>query len=94
MDLMSNHLKLESFDRQLTDAFKVLDKEGSGFVAVSDHRHILTSIGEKLEHDEFDEWIKLMLDLMAGLCMRILLLVWFPNDFYDFVQALNSIFKE
>ncbi|KAK9724495.1 hypothetical protein RND81_05G076900 [Saponaria officinalis] len=58
MDLMSNHLKPEPFDRQLRDAFKVLDKEGSGFVAVSDLRHILTSIGEKLEHDEFDEWIR------------------------------------
>ncbi|KAK9672754.1 hypothetical protein RND81_12G122000 [Saponaria officinalis] len=58
MDLISKHLKPEPFDRQLRDAFKVLDKEGSGFVAVSDLRHILTSIGEKLEPAEFDEWIR------------------------------------
>ncbi|KAG2319982.1 hypothetical protein Bca52824_013195 [Brassica carinata] len=58
LDLMAKHLKTEPFDRQLRDAFKVLDKEGSGFVAVADLRHILTSIGEKLEGNEFDEWIK------------------------------------
>ncbi|CAO2821044.1 unnamed protein product [Amaranthus hypochondriacus] len=58
LDLMSKYLKPEPFDRQLRDAFKVLDKEGTGFVAVSDLRHILTSIGEKLEHAEFDEWIR------------------------------------
>ncbi|KAG2268127.1 hypothetical protein HID58_064703 [Brassica napus] len=58
LDLMAKHLKTEPFDRQLRDAFKVLDKEGAGFVAVADLRHILTSIGEKLEPNEFDEWIK------------------------------------
>ncbi|KAL0400872.1 UNVERIFIED_CONTAM: putative calcium-binding protein CML13 [Sesamum latifolium] len=55
LDLMAKHLKPEPFDRQLRDAFKVLDKDGTGFVVVSDLRHILTSIGEKLEPAEFDE---------------------------------------
>ncbi|KAL0371592.1 UNVERIFIED_CONTAM: 40S ribosomal protein S13 [Sesamum calycinum] len=55
---MAKHLKPEPFDRQLRDAFKVLDKDGTGFVVVSDLRHILTSIGEKLEPAEFDEWIR------------------------------------
>ncbi|GFP91034.1 probable calcium-binding protein cml14 [Phtheirospermum japonicum] len=54
---MSKHLKPEPFDRQLRDAFKLLDKEGTGYVIVSNLRHILTSIGEKLELAEFDEWI-------------------------------------
>ncbi|XP_047316135.1 probable calcium-binding protein CML13 [Impatiens glandulifera] len=58
LELMSKHLKPEPFDRQLRDAFKVLDKEGSGFVVVSDLRHILTNIGEKLDPAEFDEWIR------------------------------------
>ncbi|GAA0171496.1 hypothetical protein Leryth_008389 [Lithospermum erythrorhizon] len=57
-DLMAKHLKLEPFDQKLRDAFKVLDKDGNGFVVVSDLRHILTSIGEKLEPAEFDEWIR------------------------------------
>ncbi|KAM7491726.1 hypothetical protein LguiA_034647 [Lonicera macranthoides] len=58
MDLMGKHLKPEPFDRQLREAFRVIDKDGTGFVAVGDLRHILTSIGEKLEPAEFDEWIK------------------------------------
>ncbi|KAF6152544.1 hypothetical protein GIB67_012991 [Kingdonia uniflora] len=58
LDLMSKHMKPEPFDRQLRDAFKVLDKDLTGFVMVSDLRHILTSIGEKLDPAEFDEWIR------------------------------------
>ncbi|XP_022923443.1 probable calcium-binding protein CML13 [Cucurbita pepo subsp. pepo] len=58
LEIMSKHMKHEPFDRQLRDAFKVLDKENTGYVLVSELRHILTSIGEKLEPSEFDEWIR------------------------------------
>lgn len=58
LDLMGNHMKVEPFDRQLRDAFKVIDKESTGHVSVTELRHILTSIGEKLDASEFDEWIK------------------------------------
>ncbi|GAB2222096.1 hypothetical protein Droror1_Dr00013295 [Drosera rotundifolia] len=58
MDLMAKYLKPEPFDKQLRDAFRVLDKEGTGFVVVGDLRHVLTSIGERLEPEEFDEWIR------------------------------------
>ncbi|XP_010255621.1 PREDICTED: probable calcium-binding protein CML13 [Nelumbo nucifera] len=58
LELMSKHMKPEPFDRQLRDAFKVLDKDSTGYVAVSELRHILTSIGEKLDPSEFDEWIR------------------------------------
>ncbi|KAK1415355.1 hypothetical protein QVD17_31136 [Tagetes erecta] len=57
-ELMGKHLKPEPFDRQLRDAFKVIDKDGTGYVVVADLKHILTSIGEKLEPAEFDEWIR------------------------------------
>ncbi|TKY55383.1 Calcium-binding protein CML13 [Spatholobus suberectus] len=58
LDLMGKHMKVEPFDRQLRDAFKVLDKESTGLVSVTELRHILTNIGEKLDPSEFDEWIK------------------------------------
>jgi len=58
LDLMKKHLNPEPFDRQLRDAFRVLDKEGTGTVSVKELRHVLTSIGEKLEPAEFDEWIR------------------------------------
>ncbi|KAI8534679.1 hypothetical protein RHMOL_Rhmol10G0109000 [Rhododendron molle] len=52
------HLRSKPFDLQLRDAFKVLDKEGSGCVVVSDLKHILTSAGDKLDEEAFDEWIR------------------------------------
>ncbi|XP_043699086.1 probable calcium-binding protein CML13 [Telopea speciosissima] len=58
LELMKKHMKLEPFDCQLRDAFKVIDKESTGYVSVSELRHILTSIGEKLDAAEFDEWIR------------------------------------
>ncbi|TYJ19674.1 hypothetical protein E1A91_A09G207500v1 [Gossypium mustelinum] len=58
LGLMEKHLKIESFEQQLRDAFKVLNKEATGFVLVSNLKHILTSVGEKLEPTEFDDWIK------------------------------------
>ncbi|KAJ4951328.1 hypothetical protein NE237_028160 [Protea cynaroides] len=58
LDLMKKHMKPEPFDRQLRDAFNVLDKESTGYVSVSELRHVLTSIGEKLDPAEFDEWIR------------------------------------
>ncbi|EXC30895.1 putative calcium-binding protein CML13 [Morus notabilis] len=39
LDLMAKHMKPESFDRQLRDAFKVLDKDATGFVSVAELRH-------------------------------------------------------
>ncbi|XP_051200736.1 uncharacterized protein [Lolium perenne] len=58
LELMRAHLRPEPFDRPLRDAFRVLDKDASGTVSVADLRHVLTSIGEKLEPHEFDEWIR------------------------------------
>lgn len=58
LDLMAKHMKSEPFDQQLRGAFKVIDKDSTGSVSVSDLRHILTTIGEKLEPSEFDEWIR------------------------------------
>eukprot|EP01018_Ginkgo_biloba_P018277 Gb_23756 [translate_table: standard] len=58
LDIMKRNMKGASFDRQLKDAFKVLDKEGNGMISVKELRHILTSVGEKLEASEFDEWIR------------------------------------
>ncbi|XP_074562400.1 putative calcium-binding protein CML7 [Curcuma longa] len=58
LELMQKYLRPEPFDSQLRDASRVLDKGSTGKVAVSDLRHVLTSIGEKLDPNEFDEWIR------------------------------------
>nr|ABJ96384.1 hypothetical protein [Prunus persica] len=53
LDLMGKHMKPTPFDHQLCNTFKVLDKDSTGFVFVSELRHILTSINKKLEPSEF-----------------------------------------
>ncbi|ERN19292.1 hypothetical protein AMTRI_Chr09g23040 [Amborella trichopoda] len=58
LEVMKSQISPEPFAPKLRDAFKVLDKEGSGFISASELRHILTSIGEKLEPSEFDDWIR------------------------------------
>lgn len=58
IELMQKYLRPEPFDGQLRDAFRVLDKGSTGEVAVSDLHHVLTSIGEKLDPNEVDEWIR------------------------------------
>ncbi|KAK7264452.1 hypothetical protein RJT34_32061 [Clitoria ternatea] len=56
-ELMGKHMNVEPFDRQLREAFKFIDKGSTGLVPVAELRHILTTIGEKLEPSEFDHWI-------------------------------------
>ncbi|XP_021753845.1 probable calcium-binding protein CML13 [Chenopodium quinoa] len=59
LELMVKYMKPDDpFESELRDAFRVLDKDCSGFVSVSDLRHILTNIGEKLDPAEFDDWIQ------------------------------------
>ncbi|GLJ29333.1 hypothetical protein SUGI_0578470 [Cryptomeria japonica] len=58
VDVMRRNMKGGNFHTQLRDAFKVLDKDGTGMLSVTELRHILTSVGEKLEPSEFDEWIR------------------------------------
>ncbi|XP_020214665.1 probable calcium-binding protein CML13 isoform X2 [Cajanus cajan] len=58
LHLMAKHMNPEPFDRQLRHAFKVLDRNSTGFVSVSELRHILTNIGEKFEPSKFDQWIR------------------------------------
>jgi len=69
LDVMKRNLKGGSFHVQLRDAFKALDKEGTGKISASELRHILTSVGEKLEPSEFDEWIReIKVDSDGNIC--------------------------
>eukprot|EP00918_Siedleckia_nematoides_P104382 GHVU01227730.1.p1 GENE.GHVU01227730.1~~GHVU01227730.1.p1 ORF type:complete len:127 (-),score=24.56 GHVU01227730.1:254-634(-) len=44
---------------ELRRAFEVFDRSGSGRVGVAELRHILTSIGEPLQSEEFDELLRM-----------------------------------
>jgi calmodulin len=40
------------------DCFKLFDKDGNGFVSVSELRHVLTTLGEKLTTEEVDSLLR------------------------------------
>ncbi|XP_067682362.1 calmodulin-like [Haliotis asinina] len=41
-------------NRQLKEAFDIIDREGSGNVSATELRHLLTSMGDKMTDDEFN----------------------------------------
>lgn len=47
----------ENAMEEVISAFKSLDKEGNGKIAVSDLKQILTHLGDKFEDEEFDSMI-------------------------------------
>lgn len=44
---------------EFTKAFKVFDKEDSGYIAVGEVKYILTQLGEKMEESEVEELLKM-----------------------------------
>ncbi|KAL7418061.1 EF-hand protein [Mrakia frigida] len=44
---------------EFTKAFKVFDKEDSGFIAVGEIKYILTQLGERMEDGEVEELLKM-----------------------------------
>ena len=43
---------------ELGEAYRVFDKERTGQIAVSEMRHILSNLPEKLSHEEIDEMLR------------------------------------
>ena len=42
----------------ITDAFQVFDKDGTGYISVVDMKHILTNFGEPLNDDEIETMLR------------------------------------
>lgn len=47
----------EGLEEELREAFRLYDKEGNGYIAVSDLREILRALEDKITEDELDEMI-------------------------------------
>ncbi|OMH81054.1 Calmodulin [Zancudomyces culisetae] len=56
--IMSKELEFVSGEDEILEAFKVFDKDGAGFIPISELRHIMTSLGEKLSEEEVEEMLK------------------------------------
>lgn len=58
IQLMQKRAKDSDIEEELTEAFKIFDKEGNGHIESSEFRHLMLTLGEKLSDDEIDEMIK------------------------------------
>ncbi|KAJ9462391.1 Calmodulin [Diplonema papillatum] len=45
-------------EQEITEAFRVFDKDGKGTIHTADMRHIMTALGEKFDDIEVDEMIR------------------------------------
>ena len=45
-------------EENIRDAFRIFDKDGSGYISAAELRHVLTHLGEKLMDEEVDELIR------------------------------------
>uniref|UniRef100_A0A0C9S198 TSA: Wollemia nobilis Ref_Wollemi_Transcript_26054_591 transcribed RNA sequence n=1 Tax=Wollemia nobilis TaxID=56998 RepID=A0A0C9S198_9CONI len=58
LDMMeARHVGGNKAEDDLVKAFRFLDRGQTGNIYVGELRHLLTSVGEKLSADEFDQWI-------------------------------------
>ncbi|CAL1548361.1 unnamed protein product [Lymnaea stagnalis] len=51
---MHGSLPPQNYARQLEEAFKTVDKDGSGYVMASEFKHLLTNMGDRLSDDDFN----------------------------------------
>lgn len=52
LDLMAEHRKEENDKSNLIKAFMYFDRDNTGYISYDEFKHVLTSIAEKLNHEE------------------------------------------
>ncbi len=55
LDLMAKYRKENVDKSMLIKAFKYFDRQNTGFIQFQEFKHVLTSIAEKLNHDEIEK---------------------------------------
>ena len=58
LTLMARKMKDTDSEKELVEAFRVFDREGTGFITASELAHVMTNLGEKLTNEEVDEMIR------------------------------------
>jgi len=58
LSLMAKKMQNQDSEDDIREAFKVFDKEGTGYILIAELRHVLTNIGEKLTDEEVDELLR------------------------------------
>merc|ERR1712048_496407 len=58
LSLQARKMRDTDTEEELIEAFKVFDRDGSGFINASELRHVMCNLGEKLTDEEIDEMIR------------------------------------
>lgn len=58
ISLMSEIYQDTDYEEEISTAFEVFDRDGSGTIAASEFRHIMSNLGENLTDEEIDEMMK------------------------------------
>jgi calmodulin len=56
--MMARKMKDTDSEEEVRDAFKVFNCDEQGHISVAELRHIMTSIGEKLDEEEISKLVK------------------------------------
>ncbi|XP_037928040.1 calmodulin-beta-like [Teleopsis dalmanni] len=56
--VMARNMKEPDKEEDICKAFRVFDKDGTGFVTLAELKHIMTNFGENLTNDEIEELIR------------------------------------
>ncbi|CAF4052927.1 unnamed protein product, partial [Adineta steineri] len=58
LTMMARKMKDTDSEEEIREAFRVFDKDGTGFLSADELRHVMTNLGEKLTDEEIDEFIR------------------------------------
>merc|ERR1712150_352675 len=58
LTMMTRKMKDTDSEEEIRDAFRVFDKDGTGFISAAQLRHVMANLGEKLTDEEVDEMIR------------------------------------
>ncbi len=58
LSLFARKMRDTDTEEELTEAFKVFDRDGNGLISVEELKHVMTNLGEKLTDEEINEMIK------------------------------------
>ena len=58
LSLIRGYLRDTDSEEETLEAFKVFDKDGSGFISKAELIHVMANLGEKLSDGEIDEMIR------------------------------------
>lgn len=58
--MMSRKMRDTDSEEEILEAFKVFDKDGSGFITAAELQHVMTNLGEKLTDEEINEMVLIL----------------------------------